>query len=775
MGSPVEGRGADGVDVHRLAGQALSAAAEAITGIPGCPARPGQEALAGDVVSAMLEAGHLAGVAPTGTGKGLAYGVPAALFAALRGERTVVSTESKALQAQLVNKDLPTIVEAVAGLTGVRVSFAVHQGFGNYGCTLAAAQIAADIAGVDGVSVPDSLSGLAGKLAGVPAPASVTVDGRVFAGGEAAGLAGLAGWVLGEAAGGGVADRAEYDGVAGDAAWERVSTTPEACLGSRCRWSEECPARRARARAADADIVVANHALLALQAANGVPVVVGNRTLGVFDHLVVDEAHALPGTVRSSGARRVTAGRVRRLAVKVGRMVESKGGFRNPAGDRWVRRGRDVADLVEDALAGFVAVSEGGPVEFTPDTFPLSGGVASEVVAWLEAGRAMLAPAERRASSDDVVRRVRSARYALAGLADDLDAAVDPGPVARWVEREERGGRSETVACVSPVDVSAGVAANLFSRPACEGEGGGDEGEGVPARVPLSVVMVSATMPDGFCEQVGLRGPFRAYPSPFADAYARSLLFVPRITCPDELALVGRPRPNGRSWILDVRAHREWVAGRVCDLVAANGGSALVLAATSEAGRLYADALRGCGLGVEVLSQWDGPDPRRVVAAWRDDVSSVLVGTRSMMTGVDASGESCSLVVVDRVPRNPGNVVDDARARLVSVTQGVDRWSADRAVYAADAALLLAQAAGRLIRGVGDSGMVAVLDPRLMKGAPMSYPEPTRRVYMAALSGFAGRTGSLDAAVGWLAARREWVAGREGVRAGARQPHTVLA
>lgn len=309
----------------------------------------------------------------------------------------------------------------------------------------------------------------------------------------------------------------------------------------------------------------------------------------------------------------------------------------------------------------------------------------------------------------------------------------------------------------SPVYVAPAIAFNLFQ--AVVPEAGQEReprsgGEGERPRQPLSVCMVSATLPGGFAREAGVRAQVREYLSPFAGAYGSSLLFVPRVHAETELAGVGHRRPSGRGWTLDVGLHERWAAGLVLDVVRGNGGRALVLAAKADSGRRYADVLRAAGLDHEVFSQWDGLDARQVVERWRADETSVLVGTRSMMTGVDAAGDTCSLVVIDRVPRNPGNVVDDARADLLQRAHGLDRWAADRAVYASDAALLLEQASGRLVRRVSDAGLVAVLDPRLMKGTPISYPEPTRARYMAGLRRFTCRTGELGVALQFLSGRR---------------------
>ena len=88
--------------------------------------------LAHDILNAMLTTSHHSGEAPTGVGKSLAAAVPAAVMAALRNERTIIATESLSLQAQLVDKDLPVVVEAVFDVLGRRPKFSLLKGWSNY-------------------------------------------------------------------------------------------------------------------------------------------------------------------------------------------------------------------------------------------------------------------------------------------------------------------------------------------------------------------------------------------------------------------------------------------------------------------------------------------------------------------------------------------------------------------------------------------------------------------------------------------------------------------
>ena len=177
---------------------------------------------------------------------------------------------------------------------------------------------------------------------------------------------------------------------------------------------------------------------------------------------------------------------------------------------------------------------------------------------------------------------------------------------------------------------------------------------------------------------------------------------------------------------------------QVLSLVEASAGSALVLAATSAAGKAYADALRKkFGGRLTVYSQWDKTGASEAVRLFKADRTSVLVGTKSLMTGVDASGATCRLVIINRAPRRPANPVDDARVELILERRGnIPRAVATGMVYAEDAATLLSQAAGRLIRSTSDSGVVAFLDDRMVADNPQVYPTPTRKIYASAFADF---------------------------------------
>ena len=672
----------------------LDRAVTIATGGRAIAARPAQAELAEAVEHAFETTGRLAAEAPTGSGKSLAVIVPA-MLAAAKGERTVISTETLGLQAQIVSKDGPAAAEAAYEATGYRPVLAALKGWSNCGCGLAAAQVV----------------GYGSEALKAAATSSDP-------------LKRLAAWVLLEGSSGGSGDRADCPLDVGDAHWAKVSIGPTSCPGQdRCPFGATCRPAAAKGAAAGADIIVTNHSLLAMQVVTGAPVVIGGEQLGQIDHLVVDEAHSLADKVRSHGTATVSAGAL----ISAARALEACLGRKH----RSAAQGFELAKALDAQLAA--SLGRFGAEKALAATAEPLDGAGGVIEAWAARERRALRPGRGG------LLAVAAALGKLDDLSDNLRRA-SRADMARWLEPGEPyelGSAKLTGArlVVAPVETAGAIAGNLF------GSAKKDEDDDKPR---LSVVVLSATLPSSALPGLGVGVKRTVYPSPFGDAYKESLLYVPKLGA-------SSPSPLDRRGKFDVTAHQAWAEPVIRRLVDANGGSALVLTATSAAGRRYTAALRADGRH-KVHSQWDGP-VGRAVQAWREDTGSVLVGTRSLMTGVDAPGATCTLVIVDRVPRAAPNPVDDARRDALAAKLDLDRWGADRLVYVDDAVLLLSQAAGRLVRSSSDRGMVAVLDPRLLKG-PVAYPEPTRRALLGGVERFVTKTTDLERALAFLAAAK---------------------
>jgi len=704
--------------------------------------REGQLAAFDSVVAALEVRGARVATAPTGSGKS-AILLSAAVHAALtRAERSVISTDSLALMSQFQSKDVPTVLAAAGHLApDLDVAIAFVKGVANYVDPAAVIAAAQTVTGQGSSAFRSLLRAVESIPADTPLPADLRLDEEDNPGAPTAFrellVWGLRAYLDDEAEGS--RHTCQIPGVT-DQMWSRVSASAD-MADDGDRFGVVAKAKAARERAASADIVITNHAVLAVQAANGIPAIIGSQSLGRFDHLLIDEAHALPGRVRDQGAKTVSAEGLRRIARSAFRAAGSPSGARG-----WLTDAERLGDELDRELRAFLASGSGpergsGVRRMGTDDRPLAH-VEGLVVRWVATGKKLVRPSTAPERPISTVLRAKAALQRL----EELEASVTTlgrhrSGWARWVERKDgRDSSVQHVAALSPIDVGFLLKDDLYEFV----PQGADRDE---VR-PVSVVAVSATMPGNAPYQLGLSeraGQLVKYPSPFTDAYAKSMLFVPSAQG-GELPNLTSSRYGKPSF--DTAKHAEWATAHIVRLVGANRGSALILAATAENGRRYAEALRRAMPDLDTFSQWDGGNVQGIVDAWRDDHGSVLVGTRSLMTGVDAPGATNTLVVVDRVPRSPGNPVDDARVDQIAERTN-DRFGAVRSVYAMDATLLLTQAVGRLIRATSDRGCVAVLDPRLLK-APIPYDSLTRDMYLGALDAFGTKFTSIEKAEAWI-------------------------
>ena len=672
----------------------LAGVAAALPG--GGEPREGQQQMARAVGQAFGKRRHLVVQAGTGTGKSLAYLVPAALA----GERVVVATATKALQDQLAGKDLPL----VAGALEEGLTFAVLKGRSNYLCVQRASE-------VGGTGQQLSLTADAGAGAGSvdPPDADDTLTpaddgGRVDPGTLGDQVRRLLRWAQDTPTG----DRAELDFEPHFRAWAMVSTTARECPGAfRCPSGQECFAEDARARAAEADVVVVNTHLYGAHLASG------GAVLPPHELVVFDEAHEVEEVMTDSLGLEIGPGRFRSLATGARAVLDAGSTGTTSAvdllaevGDHFQRvlrplAGRrvprslivgedDAGDGAGDgAGAGAAPTGDGDGSGPTGDG---SGPALPEVVT-LATGRldrlvGLLRQSEREAGDDEATAdRARRDRLLLAAghLADDLARllALGDDDVA-WVD----GGQRSPSLRVSPIDVGPILAARLWDG--------------------TTAVLTSATVPIGLVDRLGLPADETDeldVGSPF-DYRDHSLLYVAR-SIPD------RRRPEAEPAIHD----------ELETLITAAGGRTLALFTSWRAMTAAVEALRP-RLPFALLAQSDLPKPA-LVEAFRSEASSCLFATLGFWQGVDVPGPTLSLVTIDRIPfPRPDDPVLQARR---------DRAGAGAfgSVDLPRAGTLLAQGAGRLIRSARDRGVVAVLDSRLAtagyRGALLARVPPMKR------------------------------------------------
>lgn len=547
------------------------------------------------------------------------------------------------MQAQIIDKDFPVVAEATARLYGQRPTIALHKGFANYVCLKSLVDSTARILNIEersltGLGVTDQLTTLRDKLK----------EQALFAHMAGADID-LYDWAFEQGLTDGTGDKSTYDGVleAGSgrgSSWSEVSLSSEDCIGSNCPFRFQCLPHKAREAAATADVIVTNHALLGVQAAHQVPVVIGSTALGPIDNMVIDEAHALPGWVRSQGATRISGPALQSLASAFAKTIEL-----DAAMTLHVKRLDALLGLLKADLNAAAAASptkrqqrSRGDVEETlevpdKDLLVRSG---DELESWCATTETLLrAILTRIHEGDRAWLSINRLANRAGALKDGIETLRTPSAhLARWLSvtpdvKHPLSGPVLTLQS-SPVDVSPLLRGNLFSAQVdaatqyevLRAEELDDDGEKHQVRRTLGVAAISATIPLAFGSQIGLTAQSQSFESPFSEAYSRSVAFVPTIDDVEFEALIssyGRGMNTGLP-------HQQWAGGHIVELVRANGGSALVLAATAANGRAYAQRLRTelTSSGITVYSQWDGLELRGQVAAWRADESSVLVGTR---------------------------------------------------------------------------------------------------------------------------------------------------
>jgi ATP-dependent DNA helicase DinG len=621
---------------------------DAAVGAVGGTRREGQDAMAAAVRTAIASGEHLAVQAGTGTGKSLAYLVPAIRHAVERGTTVVVSTATIALQRQLVDRDLPRLATALQPLLGRAPTFAILKGRRNYLCLHKLQGDGSDVDDADQLFDPFAISALGRTVKRIHEWSSDT----------------------------GTGDRDELVPGVPESAWRQVSVSARECLGaSRCPVGDECFAEKARAEAGRADVVVTNHALLAIDALEGRPV------LPEHDVVIVDEAHELVDRITGVATAELTSAAVVAAARRCGKLVDQA------VADRLVEAGEGLALVLDDATPG------------RWDALPqAAAGVLSAVRDTAATCKQSLG-GERREDPEGAAGR-KVAQSSLDEVADTayrlLNAFDEPDPAKRrdvvWLAEQGPDGARSRVLRAAPLAVGGLLRERLFGR--------------------STVILTSATLAlggtfDALARQWGL--PVAATPSDDP---------VPDPDAPKWSGLdVGSPFQHAKSGILYV-AKRLPPPGRdglppayvdeIAGLVAAAGGRTLGLFSSMRAAKQATEALRD-RLDTPLLCQGDDATMLLVRRFAEDDATS-LFGTLSLWQGVDVPGPSLSCVIIDRIPfPRPDDPLVAARARAVDSRGG----NGFLTVSATHAALLLAQGAGRLLRGMGDRGVVAILDPRL--------------------------------------------------------------
>lgn len=608
----------------------LAAAVNALGGSE----RQGQITMVKAVQQAIDDGDHLAVQAGTGTGKSLAYLVPSVRHAMRTDKPVVVSTATIALQRQLVDRDLPRLAEALGKELPHEPTFAILKGRRNYLCRYKLTAAWPEEDEQDQLFDARDVSATGRMVQRIQEWAEETETG----------------------------DRDELVPGVSEQAWRQFSVSAQECLGaSRCPSGAECFAELARARAGEVDVVVTNHALLAIDAMGELPV------LPEHELVVVDEAHELVDRVTSVVTGELSETSVALAVRRVGRLIDQ------PIADQLMEASED--------LKALLAAAPPGRVDELPEVLALTLALVRD-----SAARCLTALGPRGGDKDDPDKagQRKAAFTALDEVHDTAVRMLEAYGHASETDRAEvvwldgATDRRPPTLRIAPLNVGGMLRDKLFGE--------------------RTVVLTSATLAlggsfDGMARQWGLGD----------DGW--------------QGIDVGSPFDHPRAGILYVAKHLpqpgrdglpQAYLDEIAELIEAAGGRTLGLFSSMRAAKAATEALRD-RLGVPLLCQGDD-STMLLVKQFAEDEETCLFGTLSLWQGVDVPGPALRLVIIDRVPfPRPDDPLTSARQRHVAAKGG----NGFMTVAATHAALLLAQGTGRLLRSQDDKGVIAVLDPRL--------------------------------------------------------------
>jgi ATP-dependent DNA helicase DinG len=617
--------------------------------------------------------------AGTGVGKSFAYILPALYFAALTGERVVISTATINLQQQLFQKDIPL----VQGAIGSKIKAVLVKGRGNYLCFR---------------RLQDALG-----------------EPELDVGGETDELQRIAGWADTGTKGG----KEELSPAPAENIWSKVCSDAEMCMGKLCHEQGRCFVHALRKAASAARIVVVNHHLLFadLAARRGGAGYEATAVLPPYSRVIIDEAHTIEGAATSFFSKEFGragilkhAGRLyrkrKRGTVQGGLLVRLCSPL--PDGDGTLKK---LAAAIEgirkaagelDGPALELCGSE-GLFRFSPEKnnngaesalFPPLSALRKKLLAFTAAARELLEQFPDEDNDNSAVWEVKTIlrRYdEIAGIcASFTEYQQRPGEVM-WVERhgDYRGGGKTppwAVFTQTPIELAESLKESLF----------------LPHK---TVICVSATLAisgnfNFWAARTGAvltEKPFftGCFPSPFP--YSSAVLLA---------APADTPLP-------DEEGYQDFVDSSVGRLAAVSGGSALILFTSYRSLQsAWAAALPELeSLGIRCLKQGDD-DRSRLLQTFLADTHSVLFATDSFWEGVDAPGDTLRLVIICRLPfRTPNDPVFEARREAVEKNGGNPFMD----LSLPEAVMKFKQGFGRLMRRSGDRGVVAVLDGRLIR------------------------------------------------------------
>ena len=618
--------------------------------------RKGQHDMARAVESALNDKRHLIVEAGTGTGKTLAYLVPALRYARAHGQRVILSTGTKNLQEQLYFKDVP-FLESVLGEQYGPLRVCYMKGRANYLCKnkLFALRDSPLLSGLDEIEQFHHI---------------VTWERTTPTG-----------------------DRAELDHLPeGSQLWQKLDARTEACLGTTCPDWEQCYVTQMRRKALESDLIIVNHHLFFADL-NIKREAAGATDAGILPDaaaVIFDEAHELEDIASNYFGIGLSHARFDELTRDVETTLRAK-----KAGTSALESA--TAILKDRARMFFAALPTQGPLlhlgnarmpfdRTERETFLESDGdIYLGVINALKRVESELSTIRNIDETKGFIKRTNDIRDHLRFLLESDDPNV-----VHWIERRATSGVRtlargpaqqifQTHLQATPIDVSTLLTTQLF--------------DAYPTVVLTSATLTVSNAFNHITSRLGLTSTRELIVPSHFNYEQQALLYLPP----------SMPDPREPDFILHA-------AERMRRVLEITRGRAFCLFTSYSAMRAMHDRLLQ-ELPYPLLLH--GTAPRHVLLQrFRDTPNAILFGTSSFWQGVDVQGEQLSCVIIDRLPfAVPTDPVVKARMQAIEIAGGKPFF--DLQVPAA--VITLKQGFGRLIRSLEDRGVLMLLDPRIQR------------------------------------------------------------
>lgn len=672
--------------------------------------RPQQKDMVLTIADAITSGKHSLIQAGTGVGKSLGYLIP--LCAS--DKKVVVSTATNQLSEQLALIDLPFLSKVLEGAGHKKVRFSILKGRNNYVCLkklqelknldhspeakegtslFSDKEISEISVNEDYTSkVQDSYSKVAqAKKRGKEVKSIVDwVDGN-------------SNIVYG--------DKTEAPAVS-EETWKTVSSTSSECPGSKgCPFSGECFAENARNKARSSDVVVTNHALVAMDLKSGGESILGNRDVFVFDelHELNNYLSSAWGTSLSKNSINDTSKALRGVASMVG---EEKY-------DELLEQYKEYSEKILESASILEPQSISSMGDF-PRLKDLLVGL-NDILGKLDA--IIRRKEDESGGSQELTAKLRIAIKHLDEIINAVQNLLEENPdQVKWIEKSENAkDPTERLLKTAPLRVGPPLMKALDANKSIMVGTSATITVGGKFEIPARNLSLGEEVSEGFTPREYIA---KDVGTPF-EYSKQAMLYIPKKG--DFPEPIGADRLEHNAAVLDILA----------ELVAATGGRTLALSTTTYGAKKMAERLRET-VSTPVISHLDGPIGQ-VVEEFTNNETATLCATMGLWHGLNVPGRSLSLVVIDKIPFPPMDEPLMKARKEDADSRGLNGFMD---VYVSTANVMLSQGFGRLIRHTADRGGVAILDPRLtskaygkaiVRSLPRAYTTHNQEEFISAM------------------------------------------